>query len=318
MVHYDYDRMNLIPKMCIVESRNECSTRIQFGKYNFKLPVVPANMECVINEALAIQLAKNGYFYVMHRFNVDTLKFCRTMISHKLYTSISLGVNADAYHIVDTLRIHNITPDYITIDIAHGHSIKMRSMIQYIKANLPDSFIIAGNVSTADAVADLELWGANAIKVGIGPGSACTTYNATGFGSRGIQASIVEICARTAKTAKIIADGGISHHGDIAKSIVLGASMVMIGGMFSGLSDSPGSIVKGTDGLTYKEFWGSASSFQSNKKNRIEGTKKLLSMRPHTMLEEMKHIEESLQSAISYGGGNKLECLCHVDYIVRG
>lgn len=318
MSHYDYDKMNLVPKMCIVESRNECNTRIEFGKHSFKLPVVPANMECVINETLAIQLAKNGYFYVMHRFNVDTLKFCRTMISHKVYTSISLGVNADAYHIVDTLRIHNIIPDYITIDIAHGHSIKMEAMIKYIRVNLPDSFIIAGNVSTPEAVVDLEMWGANAIKVGIGPGSACTTYNATGFGSRGAQASILSICSSAAKTAKIIADGGISHHGDIAKSIVLGASMVMIGGMFSGLSDSPGSVVKGVDGITYKEFWGSASSFQSNKKNRIEGTKKLLSMKSHTMLEEMKHIEESLQSAISYGGGNKLACLCDVDYIVRG
>jgi len=317
MTYYDYDKMNLIPKMCKVESRDECNTRAEFGNHSFKLPVVPANMECVMNEALAIQLAKNGYFYVMHRFNVDVLKFCRAMISQKLYTSISLGVNADAYHIVDTLRIHNIIPDYITIDIAHGHSIKMRCMIEYIRVNLPDSFIIAGNVSTSEAVADLETWGANAIKVGIGPGSACTTYNATGFGSRGAQASIVGICAKAAKKAKIVADGGISHHGDIAKSIVLGASMVMIGGMFSGLSDSPGTTVYGMDGITYKEFWGSASSFQSNKKNRIEGTKKLLLMKPHTMLEEMKHIEESLQSAISYGGGNKLACLKDVDYFIK-
>ena len=318
MTHYDYDKMNLVPKMCIVESRNECDTRVKFGEYLFKLPVVPANMECVIDEKLAIQLAKNGYFYVMHRFDVDTVKFCRDMIAQKLYTSISLGVNSDAYHIVDFLRINNIQPDYITIDIAHGHSIKMHNMINYIKNNLPKSFIIAGNVSTPEAVTDLESWGAHAIKVGIGPGSACTTYNATGFGSRGMQASTVSLCVKAARYAKIVADGGISHHGDIAKSIVLGASMVMIGGMFSGLSDSPGSVVRGVDGHTYKEFWGSASSFQSNKKNRIEGTKKLLLMKPHTVLEEMKHIEESLQSAISYGGGKELNCLYAVNYIIRG
>jgi GMP reductase len=239
------------------------------------------------------------------------------MNAENLFISISLGVNADAYNIIDNLRLNNIYPEFITIDIAHGHCNKMRDIIYFIKTHLPSTFIIAGNVSTAEGVHDLELWGADAIKVGIGPGSACTTYNATGFGSRGIQASIVEICSSVAKTAKIIADGGISHHGDIAKSIVLGASMVMIGGMFSGLSDSPGSIVKGVDGITYKEFWGSASSFQSNKKNRIEGTKKLLSMKSHTILEEMKHIEESLQSAISYGGGNKLECLCDVEYFIR-
>ena len=94
--------------------------------------------------------------------------------------------------------------------------------------------------------------------------------------------------------------------------------MVMIGGMFSALVDSPGNTVIGIDGRTYKEFWGSASAYQSNKTNRIEGTKKLLLMKSNGILDEMKHIEESLQSAISYGGGNKLACLNDVDYIVRG
>lgn len=316
--YFDYNDMNLIPKMCIVNSRNECDTSTEFGPYKFKLPVVPANMECVMNEALAIKLAKNGYFYCMHRFNVDAINFAMIMKEHNLPISISIGVNSDAYSVIDKFVAFNISPDYITIDIAHGHSIKMKEIIQYIKNNFSSVFIIAGNVSTPDAVRDLESWGANAIKVGIGPGSACTTYNATGFGSRAVQASIVEICSKAAKSSKIIADGGISHHGDIAKSLVLGASMVMIGGMFSALVDSPGNTVIGIDGRTYKEFWGSASAYQSNKTNRIEGTKKLLLMKSSGILDEMKHIEESLQSAISYGGGNKLACLNDVDYIVRG
>ena len=91
----------------------------------------------------------------------------------------------------------------------------------------------------------------------------------------------------------------------------------MIGGMFSGLSDSPGATVKGIDGQTYKEFWGSASSFQSNKKNRIEGTKKLILMKNNTILEEMTHIEECIQSAISYGGGKDLSCFKNVQYFIK-
>jgi GMP reductase len=241
------------------------------------------------------------------------------MNAENLFISISLGVNADAYNIIDNLRLNNIYPEFITIDIAHGHCNKMRDIIAYIKQNLPSTYIIAGNVSTSDAVHDLEKWGAHAIKVGIGPGSACTTYNATGFGSRGAQASIVELCAKARKSSatKIIADGGIVYHGDIAKSLVLGAHMVMVGGLFSGLTDSPGNIVQGADGRTYKEFWGSASSFQSNKKNRIEGTKKLVLLKPHSLLEELKQIEESLQSAISYGGGINLECFKSVEYFTR-
>ena len=183
-------------------------------------------------------------------------------------------------------------------------------------ANPP--FIIAGNVSTPEAVRDLEAWGADCIKVGIGPGSACTTYNATGFGSRGIQASVITECvaAKTKPSTMIMADGGIRNHGDIAKCLVLGADVVMVGGMFSGLIDSPGEVVRHTDGHLYKEFWGSASAFQSGKKNRIEGKKMLIPYREQSLLEELQNIKESLQSAVSYGGGTDLKCFKEVKYIV--
>jgi GMP reductase len=317
MKTFDYDTINLIPKYCIVNSRSECDTRVKLGKYTFNLPVVPANMECVIDEVVSLKLASQGYFYIMHRFNVDLLKFCNLMKSNNLIISISLGVNDDAKKDVELLIQNSIIPDYITIDIAHGHSIKMKSMIEFIKKYLPNTFIIAGNVSTAEATRDLESWGADAIKVGIGPGSACTTYTATGFGSRGIQASVIQECYEATINSYIIADGGIKEPGEIAKSLVLGAKMVMIGGMFSGLTDSPGNIVQGGDGRMYKEFWGSASAHQSNKKNRIEGTKKLIPLKTISYLQEMNYINECLQSAISYGGGNNLNCFRDVKYIIK-
>jgi len=318
MTAFDYEHINLIPKMCVVGSRSECDTRVRFGSRLFNLPVVPANMQCVINDEIAIKLATNGFFYIHHRFDVDAPTFVRKMQMHNLYSSISLGVNSEAYNVIQELINHNLTPDYITIDVAHGHSINMKNIITYIRQRFPTTFIIAGNVSTPEATRDLESWGANAIKVGIGPGSACTTYNATGFGSRGAQAYVVGECANATEfpATKIIADGGISHHGDIAKSLALGAHMVMIGGMFSSLTDSPGAVVN-VDGQLFKEFWGSASSFQSNKKNRIEGTKKLLPMKPHSILDEMQSIKEGLQSAISYGGGATLDCFQSVKYFVK-
>jgi GMP reductase len=320
-MYFDFEHINLIPKKCIVESRAECDTSMKLGEHTFKLPVVPANMECVINDDIAIKLASNGYFYIHHRFNVDAVEFCKKMKSLDLITSISIGVNDDAYETLSKLIENNLVPDYITIDIAHGHSIKMQKILKYIKQtfNSKVPYVIAGNVSTPEGIIDLELWGADAIKVGIGPGSACTTYIATGFGSRGAQASIVENCANACinDNTVIIADGGIKESGDIAKSIALGASFVMVGGMFSALSDSPGNTVQGIDGKIYKEFWGSASVHQSNKKNRIEGTKKLLPMKSHTILEEMNSVHESLQSAISYAGGNTLDSIKKVDYFIR-
>ena len=314
MRRFDFQDINLVPRKCIVNSRSECDTRVTLGSHTFNLPVVPANMECVINDAVAIKLAQAGYFYVYHRFNVDLLTFSLKMKSLGLPVSISVGVNMPDYTLLMNLKENSCIPDFITIDIAHGHSIKMEAMIEYITMTFPSVFIIAGNVSTSEAVKDLEAWGAHAIKVGIGPGSACTTYTATGCGSRNAQASVIEECSRACSRALIIADGGIKEPGDIAKALVIGADMVMVGGMFSALTDSPGSTVCGTDGQLYKEFWGSASAFQSGKKNRIEGTKKLLPLKNRSVLEEMDYLKECLQSAISYGGGKTVPDLKLVTY----
>jgi GMP reductase len=316
---FDYHQMNLIPRKCIVTSRSLCDTSFVLGAHRFKMPIVPANMECVIDRTFAIKLARAGYFYIYHRFS-DTLAFAAEMKSLSLPVSISVGINDEAHTLIDSLAAAGIAPDYVTIDIAHGHAETMREMIQYIKKTFPGCFVIAGNVATAEATRDLEFWGADAIKVGIGPGSACTTYSATGFGSRGAQASIVQSCARARlkPSTVIIADGGIKEPGDIAKSLALGANLVMVGGMFSSLTDSPGNTVEGADGRVYKEFWGSASSFQSGKTHRVEGTKKLVPMKTHGVLDEMRFLEECLQSAISYGGGRDLECFKGVRFFLQG
>jgi GMP reductase len=313
MRKFDFENINLVPKKCIVNSRSEISTKIKLGNFEFNLPIVPANMECVIDDNTAEKLASNGYFYIMHRFGLNAVDFIKKMKSKNLLSSISLGVNQDSYDTIDEIVTSNNIPDFVTIDIAHGHSIKMEKMLKYIKKKLPNTFVIAGNVSTSTAVMDLEIWGADAIKIGIGPGLSCTTWPSTGFGSRNCQASTIMECARVAKKP-IIADGGIRVPGDIAKSIVLGATMVMIGGMLSGFKDSPGNLVN-VDGKSKKEFWGSASQFQSGKSNRIEGTKILVDYKDRSILDEMKYLEECLQSSISYGGGNKVDDLYNVKWI---
>lgn len=310
---FDFEQINLQPQKCIVGSRSECDTSVVLGKHTFKLPVIPANMECVIDESIAIKLAKDGYFYIMHRFDTNPVMFTYKMKGLGLVSSISLGVNEDSYKWVDELKSTDMIPDFITIDIAHGHSVKMEKILKYIKEHLPTTFVIAGNVSTPDGVSDLEDWGADATKVGIGPGSACTTWPTTGFGSRNCQASTIYNCALYAKKP-IVADGGIKVPGDIAKSLVLGATMIMVGGMLSGFNDSPGNLVV-IDGKNKKEFWGSASSFQSGKSNRIEGTKLLIDYKDRSILDEMNYLKECLQSSISYGGGNNLESLNKVKWI---
>jgi len=310
---FDFEEINLLPQLCVVDSRSEIDTSITFGPNKFRLPVVPANMQSVIDEAMAINLAQSGYFYILHRFDVDVVKFISKMKSLNLITSISIGVNQDSYELVERLIELDHIPDYITIDIAHGHALKMKRMLEFIKSKKIKSFIIAGNVSTPEAVFDLQNWGADAIKVGIGPGSACTTWPTTGFGSRNCQASTIWNCSRVSQVP-IVADGGIRVPADIAKSIVLGSSMVMVGGMLTGFKDSPGHLIE-VDGKKKKEFWGSASQFQSGKTNRIEGKKILIDYKDKSILDEMIYLEECLQSAISYAGGKDVNSLSGVKWI---
>lgn len=312
---FDFDDINLIPKKCIVGSRSECETKLKFGNFEFKLPIVPANMECVLDTLLAEKLSLNGYFYILHRFYTDDqiIEFIKQMISKNLFVSISVGVNDDSYKLLDEILNQNLKVDFITVDIAHGHSIKMEKMLKHLKEIMPDVFIIAGNVSTVEGVFELEKWGADAIKVGIGPGGACTTYPTTGFGSRNCQASTIYHCS-TVANVPIISDGGVKSPGDIAKCLSLGATLVMTGSMLSGYSDSPGKVIE-LDGKEFKEFWGSASSYQSGKSNRIEGKKNLINFKNQSIFEGLKYIEECLQSSISYAGGKDLTAFDNVSWI---
>src|SRR5699024_3532778 len=231
---FDYEDIQLIPAKCIVNSRSECDTTVTLGGHTFNLPVVPANMQTIIDERIARYLAENNYFYIMHRFEPETrIDFIRDMQENGLIASISVGVKEEEYNFIRQLVNHKLTPEYITIDIAHGHSDTVIHMIQHIKKYLPDSFVIAGNVSTPEAVRELEHAGADATKVGIGPGKVCTTKLKTGFGTGGWQLAALKWCAKAA-SKPIIADGGIRTHGDIAKSVRFGASMVMVGSLFAG------------------------------------------------------------------------------------
>ena len=311
---FDYEDIQLIPAKSIVKSRSECDTSVELGGRRFKLPVVPANMQTVIDESLASWLAENGFFYVMHRFDEDSRQpFIRRMHDQGVFASISLGVKPGEYDFVQQLAKDQDLPEYITIDVAHGHSDMVIQMIQQVKKHLPDSFLIAGNVGTPEAVRELENAGADATKVGIGPGKVCTTKLKTGFGTGGWQLSAVSTCSKVARKP-LIADGGVRTNGDIAKSIRFGASMVMIGSMFSGHDQSPGDLIK-IDGSLYKEYFGSASATQKGQRKNVEG-KKMLVPYKGDIADTLTEMKEDLQSSISYAGGKDLEAIRKVDYVI--
>lgn len=311
---FDYEDIQLIPNKCIVNSRSECDTSVKLGNRTFRLPVVPANMQTIIDEELAEKLARNNYFYIMHRFAPHTrLDFIKRMKEQGLFASISIGVKKEEFDFVDEIKAAGLSPEYITIDIAHGHSNSVIEMIQHIKKQLPESFVIAGNVGTPEAVRELENAGADATKAGIGPGKVCITKLKTGFGTGGWQLSAVRWCTKAA-TKPVIADGGIRDHGDIAKSIRFGATFVMIGSLFAGHTESPGKEVE-IDGKPYKEYFGSASESQKGERKNVEG-KKMYIPSKGSLFDTLTEMEQDLQSSISYAGGNNLTAIRKVDYVI--
>jgi len=311
---FDYEDIQLIPAKGIVNSRSECDTSVKLGNYTFKLPVVPANMQTIIDEKLALYLAENDYFYVMHRFEPETREqFIKDMHEKKLIASISVGIKPEEYEFVDLLVEKNLVPEFITIDVAHGHSNNVIKMVQYIKEKLSESFVIAGNVGTPEAVRELENAGADATKVGIGPGKVCITKMKTGFGTGGWQLAALRWCAKAA-SKPIIADGGIRQHGDIAKSIRFGATMVMIGSLFAGHDESPGETVE-VDGKLYKEYFGSASEYQKGERRNVEGKKMHVEYKG-AIQDTLTEMEQDLQSSISYAGGNHVMAIRNVDYVI--
>ena len=134
---FDYENILLLPRKCRVESRSECDASTELGGRRFRIPVVPANMKTVVDETTCVWLAQHGYFYVMHRFDLDNLRFVQDMKAKGLYASISLGVKKPDYDTVDQLLALGLVPDYITIDIAHGHADSVQKMIACLKQKLP-------------------------------------------------------------------------------------------------------------------------------------------------------------------------------------
>lgn len=329
-----YEDIVLIPKYSICESRSDNDVSCTLGDNVFKLPIIPANMKSVVNAEIAEKLSRNGYFYIMHRFGIDNFNFVKKA-NDENWNLISISIGADwdkENETLNKIKADQLRIDYITIDIAHGHSIHMYRMIERIRDQFPEVYIIAGNVATPQGVVDLATWGADCVKVGVGQGSPCTTKDKTGFTrpmfsctkacSGQFISDWIELVNASTKSISeefdinypipIIADGDIKHNGDIAKALVAGASMVMAGGLFASCTDSAAS----TDSNGMKNYYGSASIYNKTKKSNIEGKLNKLKEENLTIQGKLLEVKEDLQSAISYGGGKDLSCFSNIDYEV--
>lgn len=311
-----YKNVVLVPNFSNLDSRSQANATVDFLGYKFKTPIVPSNMKCTIDTDTARVLSTNGHFYIMHRFDNETLNHIKIANEEGWpVISVSIGVNQGERDLFDYIFDKGYRVDFITVDIAHGHHVKMKNMLEYLQKfrALRNTKVIAGNIVTNEAAYDLIKWGADAVKVGIGQGYVCTTKDKTGF-----TMPMFTCVNKMPVHIPVIADGGIRCNGDIAKAVVAGASMVMAGSMFAKLSDSPSASFKDPHtGETLKEYYGSASFFNKGYNKNIEGKRELIEADTLTYLQKMQEIQEDLQSAISYAGGVKLEDLRKVKYFTQ-
>lgn len=308
-----YKDVVLIPQYSSLSSRVNADVSTVLGNFTYKVPVVPANMRCTIDENTARILDKLRCFYIMHRFDNNQYDFVKLANEEEWYTvSISVGVNEADYKFLHELYKSGLRVDFITVDIAHGHCEKMKQMLNYLSEwKERGTSIIAGNIVTEDAALDLVEWGADIIKAGIGQGYVCTTKDKTGF-----TMPMYTCIENMPSHIPVIADGGIRCNGDIAKAVKAGASMVMCGSLFAKLSNSPSPTYKDHHtGVALKEYYGSASFQNKGHSKNIEGRRELIDAEDMTYEDKIQEITEDLQSAISYAGGSNLLDLRRVGYM---
>ncbi|HJW72651.1 MAG TPA: guanosine monophosphate reductase [Geothrix sp.] len=250
-----FDDVLLIPAYNHHESRRfvDIGMTDKSGKLTLSLPVMTANMDTVTEDAMADFIAERGGIGVLHRFvaieeNVAMFKRCHAPVF------VSVGTAEAEMERVEALK--DAGAQYFCVDVAHGHARYVGKMVKRMREILPNECIMAGNVATyagADYLASVK---ADIVKVGIGPGSVCTTRLKTGFGVP--QLTAIKECSRADRS--IVADGGIRTPGDVVKALAFGADFVMIGGMLAGTRPTPGEPLRDDAGTpTRKVYRGMAS-----------------------------------------------------------
>lgn len=290
-----FDDVLLIPKYSEILP-SEVTTNTSLSKnLNLKIPIISSAMDTVTESKMAIAIAKAGGIGVIHR-NLDIksqISEINKVKSKKLLVGAAVGAGPLEYKRAEAILKANV--DLIVVDTAHGHTKKVGEIIRKIKKLKSNkTTLCAGNIATTEAAKFLIKLGAEVIKVGIGPGSICTTRLVAGIGVPQLSAILAVRKGVGRKKVSIIADGGIKFSGDISKALAAGADAVMIGSLFAGTNESPGKIIK-KNGKLFKNFRGMGSIGAMNKgsADRYFQTKQK---------DTSKYVPEGVEGLVKYKG----------------
>lgn len=263
-----YDDVLLVPKYSAVLSRTDESldTSTIVGGIPLRIPFIASPMDTVSEVEMCVALGKMGGMGVLHRFLDihDQIKMAQTIaeLDPEVPLVVAIGVNEyekDRFNKLEMMLDDNL--DMISIDIANGHHILMTEMVKFVRSINPSLPIMAGNVATRDGFEFLADLGVNAVRVGIGSGSICSTRIQSGFGVP-VLTSVLQCAEAKIKypQVSIIADGGIKYPKDVNIALAAGADAVMTGSLFAGTKEAPGDIIYTNDGKAWKRYRGMASA----------------------------------------------------------
>ena len=290
-----FDDVTMTPKYSDILP-SEVKTEIDLSNtLKLKIPILTSAMDTVTESKMAIAIAKAGGIGVIHR-NLEIKKQIseiKKVKKKKLIVGAAVGAGPSELKRAEAILKEKV--DLIVVDTAHGHSKKVAEIIKMIKSNKDNKMTLcAGNIATAEAAKFLIKLGVDIIKVGIGPGSICTTRLVAGIGVPQLSAILEVKKGVKNKKIKIISDGGIKYSGDISKALAAGADAVMIGSLFAGTSEAPGKLIK-KKGKLYKNFRGMGSVGAMNKGSADRYFQK-------KQKDPSKYVPEGVEGLVKYKG----------------
>ena len=289
-----FDDVLLLPRYSrVLPSKTDISLKLT-KKISLKVPFLSSAMDTVTESRMASAIAYEGGIGIIHR-NLNIKKQSeevKKVNKKKLFVGAAIGTNKEDIERARSLMSNGV--DLIVIDTAHGHSEKVLKTLSKIKKIIKDIPICVGNVATGEAAKRLYNSGADIIKVGIGPGSICTTRMVSGIGVPQISAIIDVKKKLRKKKIKIISDGGIKFSGDIAKALAAGADAIMMGSIFAGTEESPGKKFK-SKGKYYKQYrgMGSVGAMSAGSANRYF---------QKNFKDKSKFVPEGVEGRVEYKG----------------
>ena len=291
-----YDDISLIPtEISRVRSRTEASTACDFLNLHLSLPILSSPMDTVTGPEMAKELSNLGCLGILNRFDSSLDQVLKDEKNNGFVKAVSIAINTPIEMVEKLVEYQNI----ICIDTANANNNAVLQKTEEIKKRF-DVKLIVGNIAHGASLKHLQNAGADAVRVGIGSGSVCTTSIQTGIGIGQVSSLLNVLFFRNEQNLKIsiIADGGIKSPGDIAKAIALGADAVMLGRMLSGTRETPGEVIK-YNGQLWKKYRGSASFGVKMRNEFIEGEETMVGYKG-VVKNVIDSISDGLRSSMSY------------------